>query len=138
MVSDGFETAQLFTLLNLRWLLQLAGCASRVRRLKNGSAAGEPATVWLHWRVVGKGVSIYRERRFPMSSTFAASPTAATYMIEPAHSSAHFKVRHLMIANVRGEFSKISGKTTNEEATAAAHRPELCASWCATQFSTCP
>jgi polyisoprenoid-binding protein YceI len=30
-------------------------------------------------------------------------------MIEPAHSSAHFKVRHLMIANVRGEFSKISG-----------------------------
>jgi polyisoprenoid-binding protein YceI len=30
-------------------------------------------------------------------------------MIEPAHSSAHFKVRHLMIANVRGEFTKISG-----------------------------
>ncbi|HXM44650.1 MAG TPA: YceI family protein [Bryobacteraceae bacterium] len=44
-----------------------------------------------------------------MSSTPAASPTAATYTIEPAHSSAHFKVRHLMIANVRGEFSKISG-----------------------------
>ena len=44
-----------------------------------------------------------------MSSMPAAVSPAATYMIEPAHSSAHFKVRHLMIANVRGEFSKISG-----------------------------
>ena len=41
-----------------------------------------------------------------MSSTPAVVPPAATYMIEPAHSSAHFKVRHLMIANVRGEFSQ--------------------------------
>jgi polyisoprenoid-binding protein YceI len=47
-----------------------------------------------------------------MSSTSTAAPTAATYTIEPAHSSAHFKVRHLMIANVRGEFSKISGTVT--------------------------
>jgi polyisoprenoid-binding protein YceI len=44
-----------------------------------------------------------------MSSTPAATPAAAAYTIEPAHSSAHFKVRHLMIANVRGEFSKVSG-----------------------------
>ena len=44
-----------------------------------------------------------------MSSTPAAAPSVATYTIEPAHSSAHFKVRHLMIANVRGEFSKVSG-----------------------------
>ena len=44
-----------------------------------------------------------------MTSTPAAASTAATYTIEPAHSAAHFKVRHLMIANVRGEFSKVSG-----------------------------
>ncbi|HVN04211.1 MAG TPA: YceI family protein [Bryobacteraceae bacterium] len=44
-----------------------------------------------------------------MSSTPVAASSAVTYSIEPAHSSAHFKVRHLMIANVRGEFSKISG-----------------------------
>ncbi len=31
------------------------------------------------------------------------------YQIDPAHSSAHFSVRHMMISNVRGEFSKISG-----------------------------
>jgi polyisoprenoid-binding protein YceI len=44
-----------------------------------------------------------------MSSTPTATPSIATYMIEPVHSSAHFKVRHLMIANVRGEFTKVSG-----------------------------
>ena len=55
-----------------------------------------------------------------MSSTPAAVPTAATYMIEPAHSSAHFKVRHLMIANVRGEFSKISGTVKIDPSNPAA------------------
>lgn len=33
-----------------------------------------------------------------------------TYQIDPAHSSAHFSVRHMMISNVRGEFTKMSGK----------------------------
>ena len=33
----------------------------------------------------------------------------AIYRIDPAHSSAHFSVRHMMIANVRGEFTKVSG-----------------------------
>jgi polyisoprenoid-binding protein YceI len=32
-----------------------------------------------------------------------------TYVIDPAHSSAHFSVRHLMISKVRGAFKKISG-----------------------------
>lgn len=31
------------------------------------------------------------------------------YQIDPAHSSAQFKVRHMMIANVKGEFDKVSG-----------------------------
>jgi polyisoprenoid-binding protein YceI len=44
-----------------------------------------------------------------MSSTSTAVPTVVTYTVDPAHSSAHFKVRHLMIANVRGEFTKVSG-----------------------------
>jgi polyisoprenoid-binding protein YceI len=34
---------------------------------------------------------------------------AITYTIDPAHSTAGFKVRHLMVANVRGEFSKVTG-----------------------------
>ena len=32
-----------------------------------------------------------------------------TYEIDPTHSSVHFSVRHLMVSNVRGEFSKLSG-----------------------------
>lgn len=32
-----------------------------------------------------------------------------TYKIDPAHSSAHFSVRHMMITNVRGGFSKVEG-----------------------------
>lgn len=34
---------------------------------------------------------------------------AATYDIDGAHSNAQFKVRHLMISWVRGEFQKVSG-----------------------------
>jgi polyisoprenoid-binding protein YceI len=32
-----------------------------------------------------------------------------TYTIDPAHSTAEFKVRHLMVANVKGHFSGITG-----------------------------
>ncbi len=32
-----------------------------------------------------------------------------TYKIDPAHSSAHFIVRHLMITNVRGGFTSVQG-----------------------------
>ncbi len=34
---------------------------------------------------------------------------ATRYDIDPSHSGAQFKVRHLMISNVKGEFTKISG-----------------------------
>lgn len=44
-----------------------------------------------------------------------------TYKIDPAHSSAHFVVRHMMITNVRGGFSKVEGTveydTDNPEAS---------------------
>ncbi len=33
----------------------------------------------------------------------------ATYQIDPTHSSVHFSVRHMMLSNVRGEFTKVSG-----------------------------
>jgi polyisoprenoid-binding protein YceI len=34
------------------------------------------------------------------------------WTIDPAHSAAHFSVRHMMISNVRGEFSKLSGSVS--------------------------
>lgn len=38
-----------------------------------------------------------------------STPTGAIYEIDSAHSAAHFSVRHLMISNVKGEFSKVTG-----------------------------
>jgi polyisoprenoid-binding protein YceI len=54
-----------------------------------------------------------------MSTRQTASPAAVTYVIDPAHSSAHFKVRHMMISNVRGEFGKVAGVVVFDRA-----RPE--------------
>ena len=43
-------------------------------------------------------------------TTFATAQTSlATWNIDPAHSVAEFKVKHMMISNVKGRFSKISG-----------------------------
>ncbi|MGE5326741.1 MAG: YceI family protein [Deltaproteobacteria bacterium] len=38
------------------------------------------------------------------------NPVATIWEIDPAHSSAQFSVRHMMIANVKGEFSKVTGR----------------------------
>jgi polyisoprenoid-binding protein YceI len=46
-------------------------------------------------------------------STAATTPSATvTWKIDPAHSGAEFKVRHMMIANVKGAFSGLSGTLT--------------------------
>lgn len=47
-------------------------------------------------------------------------PAVATqYEIDPTHSTAQFKVRHMMIANVKGEFTKVSGRVLfNQESPA--------------------
>jgi polyisoprenoid-binding protein YceI len=49
---------------------------------------------------------------FAMTLIAALQPAAAqsTWTIDPAHSAAHFQVKHLMISNVRGEFGKLKGK----------------------------
>ena len=43
-------------------------------------------------------------------STLAIPKTAVTtWNLDPAHSVAEFKVRHMMISNVKGNFSKVTG-----------------------------
>jgi len=37
------------------------------------------------------------------------TPSTTTWNIDPAHSVAEFKVKHMMIAHVKGHFSKLSG-----------------------------
>ena len=49
-------------------------------------------------------------------ATAAAASSATTWEFDPAHSHAHFKVRHMMIANVKGEFGKLSGTATLDSA----------------------
>ena len=50
-------------------------------------------------------------------STSAALPATSTttWSIDPVHSTAEFKVKHMMISNVKGHFSKITGNLTIDE-----------------------
>ncbi len=41
---------------------------------------------------------------------------AAPWEFDPAHTGVQFKVRHLMISSVRGEFEKVTGKIVYDEA----------------------
>jgi polyisoprenoid-binding protein YceI len=50
--------------------------------------------------------------------------TAVTYAIDPVHSTAGFKVRHLMVSNVRGEFSGITGAMVFDPENAANSKVE--------------
>ena len=47
-----------------------------------------------------------------------ASPSlafAAEYVIDSAHSAANFTVKHMMVSNVRGSFSKVTGTVNLDE-----------------------
>jgi polyisoprenoid-binding protein YceI len=44
-----------------------------------------------------------------LMSTATTAPTAVAYTIDPAHSGAGFKIRHLMVAYIRGGFGGVTG-----------------------------
>jgi polyisoprenoid-binding protein YceI len=44
-----------------------------------------------------------------MSITVSTEVSVTTWNIDPAHSSAQFKVKHMMISNVKGEFTHLIG-----------------------------
>ena len=48
-------------------------------------------------------------------ATLATPALAATWTLDPAHSSVQFSVRHMMVSNVRGEFGKVGGTVTGDE-----------------------
>jgi polyisoprenoid-binding protein YceI len=48
----------------------------------------------------------------------------SSYQIDTAHSAAQFKVRHMMIANVKGEFDKVSGAVNFDPANPSASSVE--------------
>lgn len=53
-----------------------------------------------------------------MSNATLAVPqtSTTTWNIDPAHSVAEFKVKHMMISNVKGQFSKLAGALSFDEA----------------------
>lgn len=44
-----------------------------------------------------------------MSTAVQLEPSVTAWQVDPVHSSAQFKVKHLMISNVKGEFASIKG-----------------------------
>ncbi len=46
----------------------------------------------------------------------------STYQLDPAHTHAQFKVRHLMVSNVKGDFDKVTGTVDFDEANPAASK----------------
>src|SRR5882762_1789229 len=60
-------------------------------------------------------------------STLATPQTTtatATWNIDPAHSVAEFKVKHMMISNVKGQFAKVTGVLTLDESDLTNSRVE--------------
>jgi polyisoprenoid-binding protein YceI len=58
-------------------------------------------------------------------TTQTATPAAVdTWNIDPVHSIAEFRVRHLMISHVRGQFTGVSGSLAYNEADPAQSRVE--------------
>jgi polyisoprenoid-binding protein YceI len=54
----------------------------------------------------------------------ATTTTTTTWNIDPAHTVAEFKVKHMMIANVKGQFSKVSGVLVRDGSDPANDRVE--------------
>jgi len=50
-----------------------------------------------------------------MGTSTAPQSTAATWNIDPVHSVAEFKVKHMMISNVKGQFTSVKGSLTLDE-----------------------
>jgi polyisoprenoid-binding protein YceI len=51
-----------------------------------------------------------------MSAINASDANTSTWTIDPVHTVVEFKVKHMMISNVKGQFSKVTGALTLDEA----------------------
>lgn len=54
-----------------------------------------------------------------MATTTQTPAAVTTWNLDPAHSHAEFKVKHMMISNVKGSFSALSGVLTENPADPA-------------------
>ena len=54
-----------------------------------------------------------------LTLAMSSAGRAATWELDPGHTSVQFSVRHLMVSNVRGEFGKVSGTVKVDDTDAA-------------------
>jgi polyisoprenoid-binding protein YceI len=59
-----------------------------------------------------------------MTTSTAPQTSTTTWIIDPAHAVAEFKVKHMMISNVKGQFHKVTGSLTLDESNLANSRVE--------------
>jgi polyisoprenoid-binding protein YceI len=59
-----------------------------------------------------------------MSTLAIPQTSTTTWNIDPAHATAEFKVKHMMIANVKGHFSKVTGVLIHDESDPTKSRVE--------------
>jgi len=59
-----------------------------------------------------------------MSPTATTPQNATTWNLDPVHSAAEFKVKHMMISNVKGRFTGIAGALSLDEGELGASRVE--------------
>ena len=50
-----------------------------------------------------------------MSTATTTQTSTTTWNLDPVHSTAEFKVRHMMITNVKGQFREVSGALSLDE-----------------------
>jgi polyisoprenoid-binding protein YceI len=59
-----------------------------------------------------------------MNAVATTETAVSTWNLDPAHSLAEFKVKHMMISNVKGQFAKVSGTLTLDETDLTRSRVE--------------
>lgn len=59
-----------------------------------------------------------------MSTQAIPQASISTWTVDPAHATAEFKVKHMMIANVKGHFSKVTGVLVRDESDHTKSRVE--------------
>ncbi len=59
-----------------------------------------------------------------MNTAASSTNATTTWNIDPTHSSAEFKVKHMMISHVKGHFAKVTGTLTLDESNPANSRVE--------------
>lgn len=59
-----------------------------------------------------------------MSAIIAKEVSTSTWNIDPTHTVAEFKIKHMMISNVKGQFAKVTGALVLDESELAKSRVE--------------